>query len=206
MPALRPGYRSLAAEIRQIGRKEMAASLRFAPRARALAAWIIPAAMLAGLSALPAPAEEAASTSRIAVFDFELEDKSAGGGIIPPDEYDKKYLAESTAEAKRLLEKSGRFVVLDTGGADLGEASASGLRNCNGCEAAIARKLGGDWAMLGVVTRVNRTEYTLFIRVLDASTGEVVSRNFTNLRMGANYSWPRGVKWLMDRQVLAARK
>jgi hypothetical protein len=31
----------------------------------------------------------------IEVFPFELEDKSAGAGIIPPDEHDKRYLAES---------------------------------------------------------------------------------------------------------------
>jgi hypothetical protein len=24
--------------------------------------------------------------------------------------------------------------------------------------------------------------------------------------MGANYAWPRGVKWLMDNQILAAQR
>ena len=30
----------------------------------------------------------------IEVFPFELEDKSAGAGIIPPDDYDRRYLKE----------------------------------------------------------------------------------------------------------------
>ena len=97
---------------------------------------------------------------------------------------------------------SGRFVVVETKGVDLGEAKKFGLRHCGGCEARIAQRLGGEQAMIGVVTRVNRTEYTLFIRILDASTGKVVSNSFTDLRMGANYAWPRGVKWLMNKRVL----
>jgi hypothetical protein len=43
----------------------------------------------------------------------------------------------------------------------------------------------------------------MFIRIIDAASGTVVSSNFTDLRMGANYSWPRGVKWLMSNRVLA---
>ncbi|MEQ1955228.1 DUF2380 domain-containing protein [Mesorhizobium yinganensis] len=141
---------------------------------------------------------------RIAVFDFELEDKSAGAGIIAQDEHDTKYLAEATQKARDMLSAAG-YTIVDTKGADLDAAKKFGIRNCGGCEAPAALKLGGDQAMLGVVTRVNRTEYTLFIRVLDARSGEQVSNNFTNLRMGANYAWPRGVKWLMDKQVLAAK-
>lgn len=140
----------------------------------------------------------------IAVFDFELEDRSAGGGVIAEDPQDSKYLAEATDEAKRRLAASGRFELVDTKGADLGTAKTHGLRTCGGCAAAIAAKLGADQAMIGVVTRVNRTEYTLLIRITDAVTGAIVSDNYTNLRMGANYAWPRGVKWLMDNKLLPA--
>jgi hypothetical protein len=60
--------------------------------------------------------------------------------------------------------------------------------------------------MVGVFTRVSRTEYTLQILVRDAQTGAVVSNASTGLRMGANYSWPRGVKWLMDNRILPAQR
>lgn len=145
-----------------------------------------------------------AKPAPIAVFPFELEDKSAGAGIIAPDEHDKRYLVESAVEAKQLLGATGRFAVTD-GRAKEADAPY-GLRNCDGCEAKLAREQGAHFAMLGVVTRVNRTEHTMRIRVTDARTGEVVSQGFTNLRMGANYAWPRSVKWLMDNQVLAAAK
>jgi len=60
--------------------------------------------------------------------------------------------------------------------------------------------------MVGIFTRVNRTEYTLQILVRDAQSGAVVSNNFTGLRMGANYAWPRGVKWLMTNRILSAQR
>lgn len=146
--------------------------------------------------------QASANAVRIAVFDFELEDHSAGSGIITEDPHDAQYLAQATDEAKRMLAASGRFVLVDTKGAVTGPET-NGLRNCGGCAAAIAQKLGAAQAMIGVVTRVNRTEYTLLIRITDAHTGATVSNNYTNLRMGANYAWPRGVKWLMDNQLLA---
>lgn len=60
--------------------------------------------------------------------------------------------------------------------------------------------------MIGVVTRVSRTEYTFQALVRDTRTGEIVSNDSTGLRMGANYSWPRGVKWLMKNRVLSAER
>ena len=156
-----------------------------------------------GTSALAA---DAATPVKIAVFSFELEDKSAGAGIIAQDERDTKYLTEATDEAKRLLAASGDYTIIDATGADLGSARQYGLRNCGGCEAKIARKLGAEQAMLGVVTRVNRTEFTLLMRISDAATGKAVSQGFTDLRMGANYAWPRGVKWLMDKKASMNKK
>lgn len=138
----------------------------------------------------------------IEVFPFELEDKSAGAGIIPPDEHDKRYLSESAQVAKDMLTRSGRFTVIDMPAKDEQAAAPHGLRNCGGCEARIAKEDGASLALLGVVTRVNRTEHTMFIRILDAETGKPVLQGFTDLRMGANYAWPRSVKWLMTNRIL----
>lgn len=138
----------------------------------------------------------------IEVFPFELEDKSAGAGIIPPDEYDRRYLSESAQVAKNMLSQSGRFTVVDVPTRDDQVGAPHGLRNCGGCEGEIAKKHGASLALLGVVTRVNRTEHTVFIRILDAETGKPVSQGFTDLRMGANYGWPRSVKWVMANKIL----
>jgi hypothetical protein len=156
--------------------------------------------LLAG-TCVSAHAQQVKPTS-IEVFPFELEDKSAGAGIIPPDERDRRYLSESAQVAKDMLSQSGRFAVIDEPVANVPSAAPHGLRNCGGCEGKIAREHGASLALLGVVTRVNRTEHTMFIRILDAETGKPVSQGFTNLRMGANYAWPRSAKWLMTNRIL----
>jgi hypothetical protein len=81
--------------------------------------------------------------------------------------------------------------------------AAGVIRHCNGCEGPLAGVLGAEQSLVGIITRITRTEYTLQILVRDARTGKVLSNDFTGLRMGANYSWPRGVKSLMNTGVLS---
>ena len=139
---------------------------------------------------------------KIAVFPFEIEEFSAAAEQgSSPDE--SSFLAQSTEEAKQQLLKSGRYSVIDTAGADIAAAKGQGLRNCNGCEAPIALQLGADQALIGVVTKISMTEYVVQLQVRDARSGEVVSKFSTGLRMGANYSWSRGVRSLMKNEMLA---
>lgn len=165
-------------------------------------------ALAAGLAfALSLSAVQPSNTAepalvKIAVFDFELDDRSAGGGIIAPDAADAEHLRLSAEEARRLLAASGRYSIVDASGAAEAVSAAGGLRNCNGCEGPLARKLGAEQSMAGILTRITRTEYTLQIVVRDARTGAVLSNAFTGLRMGANYSWPRGTKWLVSNRIL----
>jgi hypothetical protein len=144
----------------------------------------------------------AAEPIKIAVFPLELEEFSAAGEQgSSPDE--SAFLSQSTAEAKQQLLQSGRYSVIDTAGADIAAAKGQGLRNCNGCEAPIAMQLGADQALIGVVTKISMTEYVVQLQVRDARSGEVVSKYSTGLRMGANYSWSRGVRSLMKNAMLA---
>lgn len=154
---------------------------------------------MAMLTAAPAVAQP---SKDIVVFDFEMMDTSAAAGIIPADELDAKYLAEATEVAKSYLQAQGAYKIVDTKPASAEIAEAGGLLNCNGCEAAIASKLGGELAMTGIVNRISRTEYEMLIKVVDAGTGARIAGGYTGLRMGANYSWPRGAKWLMERRVM----
>jgi hypothetical protein len=161
------------------------------------------ASVAAALSGVAIVACEAADPVKIAVFDFELNDASAGGGVVAPDAIDTENLGKSTEEARRMLSASGRYSVVDTGSVAGEVLAAGGIQHCNGCDGPLAVKLGADQSMVGVLTRVNRTEFTLQVLVRNAQTGAVVSNNFTGLRMGANYAWPRGVKWLMENRILS---
>jgi hypothetical protein len=165
-------------------------------------------ALAAGLAALLgcaiAPAG-AADPVKIAVFPFELRDLSGSSGILAPDAVNADYLSKATEEARRLLQASGRYRIVDTAAATADPAAAQGIQHCHGCEAALARTLGADQSMAGLVTRVTPIVYTVQIVVRNADTGALVSNHYTDSRLGANYAWPRGVKWLMDNQLLASR-
>jgi hypothetical protein len=167
-------------------------------------AWALTAGFAAALAFSSVLAARAAGPEpvRIAVFDFELDDRSAGGTVIEPDATDAEQLMLSTQEARRLLAASGRYEIVETGGAVEVLRAAGGVRHCNGCEGALAVQLDADQSLAGILTRITRTEYTLQIVVRDAATGAVVANGFTGLRMGANYSWPRGTRSLVNSSIL----
>jgi hypothetical protein len=141
---------------------------------------------------------------KIAVFDFELTDPSPSGGVIGKDSIDVENLKEASEVARRMLSASGRYSVIDTSSAR-GEVKGD-IQDCRGCEAALARKLGADQSMVGVVARVGRVEHTVQIVIRDTHTGDIVSNNFSGLRMGANYAWPRAVTWVMNNKILPPQR
>jgi hypothetical protein len=145
---------------------------------------------------------DAVAPVKIAVFDFELEDFSGGGGIVPESDQDREQLRLATETVRRLLTESGRYSVVDVSHADAPEVAAGSLHKCDGCDAAIARKLGADQSLVGIVNRVSRMEYGVTFQLRDALTGKAVSVERTDLRMGANYSWDRGAAWLIKNRLL----
>lgn len=139
---------------------------------------------------------------KIAVFDFELDDSSAGAGIAGDMTADAAHLNQATGEARRLMSQSGRYSPVDVSATDDEVVKNHRLRQCDGCEAAIARKLGAQQSFLGVVTRISRTEYVVRFQIRDAHTGEIVLAPQSGLRMGANYSWGRGTASLIRSDLL----
>jgi hypothetical protein len=144
----------------------------------------------------------AAAPVKIAVFDFELKDFSGGAGIIPESDQDREQLRLATETVRRLLTESGRYSLVDVSHADAPAAVAHSLDKCDGCDAAIARKLGADESLVGIVNRVSRMEYGVTFQLRDALTGKLLSVERTDLRMGANYSWDRGAAWLVKNRLL----
>jgi Protein of unknown function (DUF2380) len=158
-------------------------------------------AVLLAMASQPLLAAESVPV-KIALFAFELDDRSAAGGLIARDAIDDENLGKATEEARRTLTASGRFAVVDTAPVASELASAGGVQRCNGCEAGLGEKLGADRSMIGLFARVSRTEYTLQIVIRDTRTGAILSNAFSGLRMGANYAWPRAVASLIDNKIL----
>ncbi|WP_298372840.1 DUF3280 domain-containing protein [uncultured Bradyrhizobium sp.] len=153
-------------------------------------------------AALPTAQTAAVAAIGLAVFEFELEDNSAApsSGLAGSD---AATLADVTRGVRDRLAQSGRYRLVDTAGATAELVKARALRDCDGCEAAIAQQLGADQSLIGVIRRVSRTEYTVGFQVRDARSGAVVSRGDSGLRMGADYSWTRGAVHLVGDRLLA---
>ena len=163
---------------------------------------LAPAMLLASSAGAGAAEAVPPSPVKIAVFPFELVDFSASAPYVPADDIDREQLRHSTEEARRLIAESGRYQLVDTGTANEQIAKAGQLRDCEGCEAGIAAGLAADQSMIGIVTRITRTEYAVTYKIRDARSGGLVDVQQTDLRMGANVAWSRGARWLIQRRLL----
>jgi hypothetical protein len=94
------------------------------------------------------PVQDSAQ-KKIAVFDFELVDQSAGGGIFAKDAIDVENLKLSTQMARSMPKDSGRYSIIDTSSTIDEIASAGGIQHCNQCEAQIAKRLGAFHCQAG---------------------------------------------------------
>jgi hypothetical protein len=78
------------------------------------------------------------------------------------------------------------------------------FRDCEGCEAGIALKLGAEQALIGVVKRATQTDYYMWIQIRDARTGKILDQQAANFA-GGEEGWASGVRMLIRHQVLASQ-
>jgi hypothetical protein len=150
-------------------------------------------------------ASAATAPIKLAIFDFELEDFSPSASSADVTSADATHLANVTERVRQLFAQSERYRVIDDAGVDAAAVTTHTLRDCNGCDAEIGLKLGAQQSLVGVVSRISRTEYVVKFQVRDTRTGTVVAAGDSGLRMGADYSWSRGAASLLKDQLLERR-
>jgi hypothetical protein len=165
-------------------------------------AFILAAVMVLGIMVAKAEQPVARAPIKLAVFPFELEDFSAAAAYVAPDDIDREQLRLSTEEARRLIAASGRYQLVEIGMVNDEAAKTGKLHDCGGCEAKIAAGLDADQSMIGIVTRISRTDYAVTYKIRDARSGALVDVEQTDLRAGANSAWSRGARWLIERRLL----
>lgn len=138
---------------------------------------------------------------KIAVFEFELDDVTPAAAYMQQSTSSASSLEQVSNAARAELTKSGRYTLVDTGKSDAKSVLDKTLRNCDGCEAEIAQKLGADQSMIGVVKRATQTDYYIFVQIRDAHTGKVLDQQGANFA-GSEEGWPSGVRMLLKHQVL----
>ena len=139
---------------------------------------------------------------KLAVFDFELEDLSAAAVILGARTTSSASLDRVSQTARKEMAKSGRYAVMDPNGA-AGFSKDTVLKDCDGCDASIASRLGADQSLTGVVKRVSQTDYYVQVQIRDAHTGMLLAQEAANFA-GGEEGWASGVRMLIEHQLLAS--
>jgi hypothetical protein len=139
---------------------------------------------------------------KIAVFDFELEDLSPASAILGESATSSASLDRVSRMARKEMAKSARYVVIDPSHDGLGSSKGKALKDCDGCDTAIAAQLGADQSLIGVIRRVTQTDYYVLVQISDAHTGKALAQEAANFAGGED-GWASGVRMLIDHQVLA---
>jgi len=140
---------------------------------------------------------------KLAVFDFELEDLSAASVLLGASTSSSASLDRASQMARKEMAKSGRYLIIDPSHDSAALAKDRVLKDCDGCEAAIASGLGADQSLIGVVRRVSQTDYYVLVQIRDARTGKVLAQEAANFA-GGEEGWASGVRMLIDHQVLVS--
>jgi Protein of unknown function (DUF2380) len=167
-------------------------------RAAALSLLALALIIASGSQALEGPRPP----QKLAVFDLELDDFSAGGPLAGETPEETERLKRMSALARRLLSESRLFRLVETGGATDTRAKDHWLRKCDGCDAEIARSLGADLSFIGYFRKVSRMEQVLEFRVRDARTGELLNVSNTDLRDETDESWSRALTYLIKNRLV----
>ena len=163
-------------------------------------------AVLFGLaSAAPAGAGEVPSAARpakVLALGFDLMDTSLDGELLGAREDEARRLRLISDFLERSLHDAPEFVVLGADGlrGEIGEARP--IHKCNGCEVALARKAGADYAVFGVVQKVSNLILSLVIVFRDARDGDIALLAAADIRGNNDKSWTNGVRWLLENRIL----
>lgn len=159
--------------------------------------------LVLGLLALPAFAAKAGKTvpTRIAVFAFELDDESPAASLLNQSTSTVAAMEKVNSDARAELTRSGRYDVIDASKTDMSTVANKSFKDCDGCEAGIALKLGAQQSLIGIVKRATQTDYYIVIQIRDARNGKVLDQQAANFA-GGEEGWGTGARMLIRHQIL----
>jgi hypothetical protein len=139
---------------------------------------------------------------KAAVFDLELVDTSQESERGERADQTRR-LALASAELKRLLAQSDQLDLADLTpkAATIGDKSP--LSKCNGCAGDIARDLGADLAVTGVIQKTSNLILSFAVEIKDVRDGKFVRGGQVDIRGNTDETWLRGVRWLVKNRLLA---
>ena len=139
---------------------------------------------------------------KVAVFDFELVDTSLQGEVDGPRTDEQRRLIDAGNQVRKALAESGQFAVLDIAPVNAA-AHGSNLQACGGCDVQLARQLGADLAITGVVQKVSNLILNMNFYLRDARSGNSITSMSADFRGNTDESWSRAASYLLRNRLLA---
>lgn len=148
------------------------------------------------LGTVPALAQDLPQPGRVAFFGVEFVDMSTEGAIngIRADETTRTEMA-GTYVAEDIAGRGFTLVPLDPVAERL--KTIANTSDCNGCDTAMARELGADYALTGEVRKISNLIISLELNLRDAETGKTLRAGTVDIRGNTDESWRRGFSYLL---------
>ncbi|MGA0562581.1 DUF3280 domain-containing protein [Ancylobacter sp. VNQ12] len=143
----------------------------------------------------------AEAATRVVVFEFELFDTSGEASPRGPKPEEARRLALITADMRARLAQAG-YEVVDTTPKQAEITEAQPLRNCNSCELEIARALGAQIEVIGLVQKVSNLILNINFQMRDTATGRVLRAGSVDIRNNTDEAWQRGISYLVRNRLL----
>lgn len=147
---------------------------------------------------------------KTAVFPFGLSvpalhpDDLMFGTTIKPAEQER--LKMVTKELRQLLSQSGEYDVVDLSPIQQEIEEKAPLHECNGCEKALAKKVGVELAVLPMLQKSSDTLFNMTIGVQDVATGTLKKSVMVVIQGSTDEAWMRGVRWLVKRKLVKPKQ
>jgi hypothetical protein len=158
--------------------------------------------LLAGWLLTGSAPAHAADPPRLAVFDFEMIDSSLEGEMRGKRKDEQARLMGVGDQLRKELGGSGKFQIVDIAPVNAA-AHQSNLQACGGCDAKLARELGAELYITGVVQKVSNLILNITVYLHDAPTGRLVTAVSADMRGNTDESWSRATRYLIRERLLA---
>ncbi|WP_417676445.1 DUF3280 domain-containing protein [Roseibium sp.] len=143
-----------------------------------------------------AAADEFAPGSKVAFLGLTFIDTSTEGAYngVRADEAKRLTLLENLVEDR--FRKEG-MVLMDL--APISETLENTVNpaNCYGCEVRMAKTLGADFVLVGVVQKVSNLILSMNLVMRAVETGKVARARVVDIRSNTDQSWTRGMNYIL---------
>jgi hypothetical protein len=171
-------------------------------RATALTLAIL-AALAASMMSLPA----SAGSQKAVVFPFDLDliqkEEDFFTGPQKPSAEEIARLGVVNDELLKILKSDARFEIIDRAPIAKDIETAAPLHQCNGCEVDLAKKVGGQIAVTGLIDKQSATLLNMTIGFIDVESGKLQRTASVVIQGNTDDTWLRAVRWIMKNRLSA---